>query len=104
MCVILHVTIRPCVCHTACNNEAMCVCVCVCVCVSLVMDIRVSPHRDIEAFKELLDEWVTEAGPGCSKRFIQVHNINNYYPLSYSYKEVNTNFNVVYWLYILLVE
>ena len=79
MCVILHVTMRPCVCvilhvtvslyvcHTACNNEAMCV--------SLVMDIRVSPHRDIKAFKELLDEWVTEAGSGCSKRFIQVHNI-----------------------------
>ena len=47
------------------------------------MDIRVSPHRDIEAFKELLDEWVTEAGPGCSKRFIQVHNIyviTTYYP------------------------
>ena len=73
----------------------------------LVMDIRVSPHRDIEAFKELLDEWVTEAGPGCSKRFIQVHNIyriTTYYPQSYSYKEVNGNFNVVYLLYILLVE
>ena len=39
---------------------------------SLVMDIRVSPHRDIKAFKEQLDDWITEAGPGCSMRFIQV--------------------------------
>ena len=46
--------------------------------VSLVMDIRVSPHRDIEAFKGLLDDWITEAGPGCSMRFIHVRNISNY--------------------------
>ena len=39
---------------------------------SLVVDIRVSPHRDIVAFKELLDSWLTEAGPGCSMKFIQV--------------------------------
>ena len=42
------------------------------VCLSPVMDIRVSPHRDIVAFKELLDSWLTEAGPGCSMRFICV--------------------------------
>ena len=69
-------------CPTACNNEA--------ICVSLVMDIRVSPHRDIEAFKELLDGWISEAGPGCSMRFIHVRNMSNYCIMLYYVKNFNT--------------
>ena len=42
-------------------------------CVSQVMDIRVSPHRDIVAFREILDGWITEAGPGCSMKFVKVN-------------------------------
>lgn len=45
----------------------------------LVMDIRVSPHRDVVGFKELLDSWLTEAGPGCSMKFMQVTNSMEYY-------------------------
>jgi len=53
-------------------------------CVSLVMDIRISPHRDIVAFKELLTSWITDAGEGCSYRFVQVS-----YILGYSKWECN---------------
>ncbi|XP_065889540.1 aminoacylase-1-like [Dysidea avara] len=41
----------------------------------IIMDIRVSPHRDIIAFKELLNSWVTEAGEGCSYRFVQYNDV-----------------------------
>ena len=37
------------------------------------MDIRVTPHRDTVAFKALVDSWLTEAGPGCSMRHIEVN-------------------------------
>jgi len=41
-------------------------------CVLLVMDIRISPHRDIVAFKDLFDSWIESAGKGCSYKFIYV--------------------------------
>ena len=42
------------------------------VCVSLAMDICVSSHCKIKSFQKLLDTWITEAGLGCSMRFINV--------------------------------
>ena len=41
------------------------------------MDIRVSPHCDIVAFRELLDSWITEAGPGCSMEIVKVNEVKS---------------------------
>ena len=41
------------------------------------MDIRVSPHCDIVAFRELLDSWITEAGPGCSMEIVKVNEVES---------------------------
>ena len=38
----------------------------------LVMDIRISPHQDMAAFKKLFNSWIEGAGQGCFYNFIYV--------------------------------